>query len=51
MGTAALIGKIASVTITDVGSNSLFGALADTPLDTLADAPRHAHPTIESVGA
>jgi tRNA-2-methylthio-N6-dimethylallyladenosine synthase len=55
MGTAALIGKIASVTITDVGSNSLFGALAGspvgTPLDTLADAPRHAHPTIESVGA
>jgi tRNA-2-methylthio-N6-dimethylallyladenosine synthase len=32
MAPAAMIGEIAAVTITEVGSNSLFGALAHTPV-------------------
>jgi tRNA-2-methylthio-N6-dimethylallyladenosine synthase len=59
MGRPELIGTVAPVTITEVGSNSLFGALAGAPgsahasthASALADAPRHAHPSIESVGA
>jgi len=43
MGPPTLIGTIAPVTITELGTNSLSGVLAD--------APRHAHSLRESVGA
>jgi tRNA-2-methylthio-N6-dimethylallyladenosine synthase len=36
MASAIMIGDIAAVTITDLGANSLFGALAETRID--ADA-------------
>ena len=36
---AALIGEIAAVTITDIASNSLFGALAATPAPVFAPEP------------
>jgi hypothetical protein len=32
MGPATMIGEIAMVTITDVGTNSLFGTLVDQPV-------------------
>ena len=44
MAPARLIGEIAPVTITEVGSNSLFGALANTPRQA-------EHSRIEAVGA
>ena len=39
MAPAELIGEFADVTITDIGSNSLFGALAEPPACTGSSAP------------
>ena len=45
MGPTSLIGEIASVTVTDLSANSLFGALAGS----LAKAPAQAdHPQTEA---
>ena len=46
MAPAALIGEIARVTITEVGTNSLFGALAQR-----ADACRADSPELAAMGA
>jgi tRNA-2-methylthio-N6-dimethylallyladenosine synthase len=56
MGATSLIGEIAPVTITEIGANSLFGALVSTPVgapvSALAKAPAQAdHRPVEALGA
>jgi len=52
MGPTSLIGEIAPVTITEIGSNSLFGALVGAPIGALAKAPAQAdHRPVEALGA
>jgi tRNA-2-methylthio-N6-dimethylallyladenosine synthase len=49
MGPTSLIGEIASVTVTEVSANSLFGALAGSLVSSLAKAPARAdHPQTEA---
>jgi tRNA-2-methylthio-N6-dimethylallyladenosine synthase len=50
MAPASLIGEIAAVTITEIGSNSLFGTLADTA-SRLAAIPQPAVAALVSTGA
>jgi hypothetical protein len=40
MAPTSLIGEVVPVKITDLGRNTLFGVLADTPADTLANPSR-----------
>jgi tRNA-2-methylthio-N6-dimethylallyladenosine synthase len=48
MAPTSLIGEVVSVTITEMGRNTLFGALAGP----LANPPRQAdHPSVEAIGA
>jgi tRNA-2-methylthio-N6-dimethylallyladenosine synthase len=52
MGPTSLIGEIASVIVTDLSPNSLFGALAGSPANSLAKALAQAdHPQVEALGA